>query len=126
MSRLALIACALMLGGCDSGPPTKTKSIRVGATNPFHDRLMTLSELNRSLALRRAVQDSGESCRKIERSGFQGDHQSLKMWNASCAGGLDYAVFIAPTGDVQVRKCSDATTLGLPECRIEANQSAER
>lgn len=119
MSRLAPIAAAglALLAGCDSGPPTKTKSIKVAATNPFHDRLMAATELNRSLALRRAVQDSGERCKRIERSGFQGDHQALKMWRASCSDGGDYAVFIGSTGDVQVRKCADAKTLGLPECR---------
>ena len=114
------VAALLALAGCDSGPPTKTKSIKVVQGHPFHDRLMALSELNRSLALRRAVQDAGESCRKIDRSAFQGDHQALKMWNASCSGGRDYALFIAPNGDVQVRKCSDAAALKLPECKLEA------
>lgn len=120
MRATVWICSLLLLAGCDGGPPTNTRSIKVNQTNPFHDRLSALSELNRSLALRRAVQDSGESCRKIERSAFQGDYQALKMWTASCASGRDYAVFIAPNGDVQVRKCADAKTLGLPECRLEA------
>lgn len=112
-------AIALMASGCDSGPPTRTKSIQVAQANPFHDRLVGLSELNRSLALRRAVQDSGQSCRKIDASAHQGEYQGLKMWTARCSGGRDWAVFIAPNGDVQVRSCADARALGLPACRLD-------
>lgn len=118
-SVLTAFSLTLLLAGCDGGPPTKTKSINVAQTNPFHERLMGLSELNRSLALRRAVQDSGEACKKIDRSGFQGEFKGLKMWTAGCSGGRDYAVFIAANGDVQVRRCAHARELGLPECKIE-------
>lgn len=125
MDRSALIACALLAtAGCDSGPPTQTRTTKVVIANPYHDRLMALSELNRSLALRRAVQDSGEACKKIERSGFQGEFKALKMWTASCSDSGDFAVFIAPNGDVQVRKCSDAAALKLPPCRLEDGPSS--
>lgn len=120
MRRLLWIGAALAIAGCDGGPPTQTRPIKVNQTNPFHDQLSALSELNRSLALRRAVQDAGMSCRKIERSAFQGDYQGLKYWTASCGGTLDYALFIAPNGEVQVRKCADAGELGLPACRLDA------
>lgn len=120
MHRFALIAClALAAPGCDSGPPTETRSTKMVIANPYHDRLMALSELNRSLALRRAVQDNGEACKRIESSNFQGEYQRLKMWTASCSDSGDFAVFIAPNGDVQVRKCTDARELGMPECRLE-------
>jgi len=123
MQRFALIAFALVAAaGCDGGdPPTRTKTTKMAIANPYHDRLTTLSELNRSLALRRAVQDAGEACKKIERSAFQGEFKALKMWTASCSDSGDFALFIAPNGDVQVRKCSDAKTLGLPECKLETS-----
>jgi hypothetical protein len=111
MATLALSAAA-----CDSGPPRQARTKMVIA-NPFHDRLMALSDLNRSLALRRAVQDSGEACKKIDRSAFQGEHKALKMWTATCSDSGDFALFIAPNGDVQVRRCRDAQALGLPACK---------
>jgi hypothetical protein len=112
-----------LLAGCDGGggeSQTAPRQVnKMVVANPYHDRLMGLSELNRSLALRRAVQDAGEACKKIERSAFQGDFKALKMWTASCSDSGDFAVFIAPNGDAQVRKCADAATLGLPPCRTE-------
>ena len=45
------------------------------------------------------------------------------MWTARCSDGNDWAVFIAPNGDVQVRDCAEAATLALPACRFETNQT---
>lgn len=121
MMRPASLCCLLLAAaGCDQGPARQTKTTKMVVANPFHDGLMTLSELNRSLALRRAVQDAGESCKKIERSAFQGDFKQLKMWTASCGAPRDYALFIAPNGDVQVRRCQHMAELKLPACRTEA------
>jgi hypothetical protein len=39
------------------------------------------------------------------------------MWVALCADGKNYAVFIAPTDDVQVRDCAEHAQLSLPACR---------
>ena len=68
MVRLSwLIGAAMLIAGCDGGGPSpKTKSIT--AANPYQDKLAALGELDRSLALRRAVQDTGEPCKKIESS----------------------------------------------------------
>ncbi len=113
-----LIGGAVLIAGCDSGaPPTKTKSIT--AANPYQERLTSLGELDRSLALRRAVQDSGQPCKKIEASAYQGTYKSLHMWTARCSQGKDWGLFIAPNGDVQVRSCAHLKQLGLPECRLE-------
>lgn len=113
-----LIGAAMLVAGCDGGgPPTRTKSIT--AANPYQERLAALGELDRSLALRRAVQDSGESCRKVESSAYQGMYKSLHMWTARCSQGKDWGLFIAPNGDVQVRSCAHLKQLGLPECRLE-------
>jgi hypothetical protein len=115
-------AALLALAACDGGgPPTKTKSITLA--NPFQEKLAGLSEVNRSLALRRAVQDTGEPCKRIEASGYQGMYKSLHMWTARCSEGRDWGLFIAPNGDVQVRSCEHLKSLGLPECRFETAAS---
>lgn len=110
------------LAGCDGGttdtaPANKVISVKV--TSEYIEGLKRLSEMNRGLALRRAVQDSGESCKRVEASGYQEDYGNLSMWTARCSDGKDWALFIAPNGDVQVRSCGDAQELGLPACRLE-------
>ena len=115
----AALALSLLLAGCDSGggEAPKTKSIR--PSNPFVEQLKSLSEQNRGLGLRRAVQDSKQRCKKVETSAYQQDYKNLSMWTLRCTDG-EYAIFIAPSGDVQVRTCKDVKTLGLPECRMSA------
>lgn len=116
------LAAAMLLAGCDGGSaPTKTRSIV--PANPFQEKLAGLSELNRSLALRRAVQDTGEPCKRIEASAYQGMYKSLHMWTARCSEGRDWGLFIAPNGDVQVRSCAHLKQLGLPECKLEEKKS---
>lgn len=118
MRSCLLIGAVLLLAGCDGGgAPTKVKSIT--AANPYQERLAALSELDRSLALRRAVQDAGEPCKRIEASAYQGIYKSLHMWTARCSEGREWGLFIAPNGDVQVRSCAHLKQLGLPECRLE-------
>ena len=119
MARWMAAAMALALAGCGDGAdetPSRTTSIK--ASNPHAEQLKELSELNRGLALRRAIQDSGSTCKKVERSSYQQEYRNLSMWTARCSDQRGWAVFIAPSGDVQVRECKDASALGLPECRI--------
>jgi hypothetical protein len=115
----AILPLLLVLAGCgDDGdaPERNVTKIVVAKGNPYHQRLLALSDTNRKLALRRAVQDDGGDCRTIRDSAYQQDHEGMAMWIARCGGG-DWAVFVAPSGFVQVRACKDAAELGLPECR---------
>ncbi len=113
------LALALALGGCDGGAgggENKTKAMK--PANEYVERLKRLSEQNRGLALRRAVQDTGQKCKKAVSSGYQEDYKNLSVWTLRCTDG-EYALFIAPNADVQVRSCADAKALGLPACRFE-------
>jgi hypothetical protein len=80
MGRVWIGALALLAGaGCDSGaPPTEKRKVVIA--NPHHEQLMKLSELNRSLALRRAIQDSREYCKKIVSSAYVGPYKGQQMW----------------------------------------------
>ena len=116
-TRWVICAAVLALPACDAGaPPTRTKSIT--AANPYQEKLAALSEVNRSLALRRAVQDTGGACKRVQATAYQGVYKALHMWTARCSEGRDWGVFIAPNGDVQVRSCEHLKRLGLPECRL--------
>ena len=123
MVRLvAMTGLALALASCDSGGGDTTKTRSIKAANPHVEQLKSLSEFNRGMGLRRAVRDSGQRCKKVEYSGFQEDYKNLSMWTLRCTDG-EYGIFIAPTGDVQVRRCRDMASLNLPECRLPARTS---
>jgi len=118
----ALSLTAAALGACGSGESEPAKTRSIAASNPHVEQLKSLSEFNRGMGLRRAVLDSRQRCKKVDWSGYQEDYKNLSMWAVDCSDG-DYAVFIAPSGDVQVRQCRHLKSLGLPECRLPAAQS---
>ena len=110
------VSLGLLLAGCEDGAPEKGVAA-VRAANPHSDQLKAMSEPSRNLGLYRAIRDSGQRCKKVEGGGYQQEYQNLAMWTARCSDSGDWAVFIAPNADVQVRPCADLKTLGLPECR---------
>jgi hypothetical protein len=123
IGRIAASCLALAaLAACGSGEsePTRTKSI--APSNPHVEQLKGLSEFNRGMGLRRAVLETRQRCKKVDWSGYQEDYKNLSMWAVDCSDG-DYAVFIAPSGDVQVRQCRHLGQLGLPECKFPPKQS---
>ncbi|HEV2746750.1 MAG TPA: hypothetical protein VGW34_05575 [Allosphingosinicella sp.] len=119
MLKRASAVLLLAVAGCDGGPQEPAKTTKMKAGNPYVEQLRALNDMNRGLALRRAIQDSGEACKKVDSSGYQQDYKNLSMWTARCSDGRDWAVFIAPNADVQVRNCADVQQLGLPACRFE-------
>ena len=112
----AALVAALAASGCDDGAPAENVT-RIKVANPHHDQLRALSEPMRRLALFRAVRDSGKRCKRVEAGRYQEDHRGLAMWVALCDDGRQWAVFIAPNADIQVRACTEAAALDLPQCR---------
>lgn len=110
-------ALLLMTGAaaCDDGEPRNVTKIVVNKGNPYHEKMLALSPTSRMLALRRAIQDEGNSCPRITDSAYQQQHEGMAMWTARCSNG-DWAVYVAPSGIVQTRPCAHAKQLGLPEC----------
>jgi hypothetical protein len=41
----------------------------------------------------------------------------MAMWTARCTDSGEWAVFIAPVGTVQVRRCANVVSLKLPACQ---------
>jgi hypothetical protein len=125
MKLMAIAGGALLIGalaGCDNGTSNGAhdrQAVTMKPSSEYVEQLRALSELNRGLALRRAVQDEGNRCKRVERSGYQEDYKNLSMWTLRCTDTGDWAVFIAPNGDVQSRKCADLAELKLPVCRMD-------
>ena len=112
---LAAAALAILVAGCEQGrPPEEVKQIAV--ENPYHDRLNTLSDQYRRLAIMDAIRRNGRRCQRVEVTRFQEDYRGMKMWVALCNDGRHWATFIAPNGDTQVRSCDDSARLRLPQC----------
>jgi hypothetical protein len=120
MKGLAIIAIGgLLLAGCEDGAPERNVT-QVVAVNPHSDQLKALSEPTRYLGLYRALRDNGQGCKRVDRGAYQQQYKTMAMWTAHCTDTGDYAIYIAPNGDVQVSACKDARELGLPECRAAA------
>lgn len=125
MRRLGWTGAAIaMMAACDSAPPAAAPT-KIEVANPFHDRLLGLSVLNRSLGLRRAIQDAGQGCQRITATAYQEPYKGQHLWIGRCEPEGDYAIFIGPNGDAQVRRCADAANLQLPVCRTDRMDRVE-
>jgi hypothetical protein len=125
LSTLAALAAPLALGlaGCGQAPGGGNVTT-IRAANPQSEQLKGLSELYRNLGLRRAIMDSGQKCKKSEGGAYQQDYKNMAMWTTHCVDSGDWAIFISPGGEVQVRPCGDLAALGLPTCQRSAAAAA--
>ena len=121
---IASAAAALLaaLPGCGGSPQSNeaaSKAKQVTIRNRPHEELLALPDDLRRVGLVRAIRDTRNRCpRRVEPNPVhQGDYRGMALWTARCDNNQQYAIFIAPSGDVQVRKCEDMGRLGLPACR---------
>jgi hypothetical protein len=115
-AMMAGAAAMLALAGCEDGAPDpQRKTLKLA--NPTSEGLMKLTELYRFLGLRRAIVDNGQRCKRVDRGTYQQDYKNMAMWAARCTDSGEWAVFIAPSGDVQVRRCGNLAKIGLPACK---------
>jgi hypothetical protein len=113
------IAALLCLGLCacgDSGSTPERQVTKVEMANPISDQLKGGNDLFRSIGLRRAIVDSGHRCKNVDAGGFQQSFKNYALWTAHCSDSGDWAVFIAPAGEAEARRCTDMATLKLPSC----------
>ena len=85
--------------GADEGRP------KIRMANEHHDGLL------------RAIRQTGHRCQNVDNAGYQEEYRNMRMWVANCgAEERNFAIYIAPNGDVQVRDCAQAGQLALPRC----------
>jgi hypothetical protein len=113
------LAALAALAACEDGAPEPERTA-VKAANPISDQLKGLSEVYRFLGLRRAIVDNGQRCKRVDRGGHQEEYKTMAMWTAHCTDTGDWAIFIAPNASVQVRRCGNLASIGLPACRMPA------
>lgn len=126
MRSTALICiAALLAAGCGQQDSQQAQPVqKITVRSAEQDALHKASELNRVIALKRAIYDSGYSCKRITRSGYVGTYENLDMWTATCTEGRAWAIFVGPDGSAQVRDCADVARFGLPKCEVQPPASS--
>jgi hypothetical protein len=114
---IAALGLPLMLIACGESQPAKPRQAIV-VRSEAQDQLHKLDDMNRDIALKRAIHASGFRCKRVTKSGYVQEHGNLSMWTANCDERIDWAIFAGPDGSAQVRPCADLAQLGLPACEI--------
>ena len=113
--RLAIGLAVLALAACGKAPGNDAApAISVRSANM--DSLHSMTEANRQIALKHSIQDSGVVCKRVTATRYVGVYKNMDMWSATCGDGHQWALFVAPNDDVQVRLCKDSEAVGLPRC----------
>lgn len=94
-------------------------------TNPFNAQLRALDPLRRMASIRRAVISSGGRCTRVTIAQDDGLYGNLAKWSVRCGTDGDYAIFLGPGGEVQMRECSELKGLKLPACTLPPPAPAE-
>ena len=122
-ARLILaLTVPLTLAACDDSQPTQPRQPIV-VRSEAQDQLHQLDDMNRDIALKRAILESGFRCKRVTGSGYVQEYRNLSMWTARCDDGRDWAIFAGPDGSAQVRLCKDVVEQGLPACVINKDGS---
>ena len=122
MRLLTAALCVLALAACgENSPPPDQQKIKVRSAE--QNQLHQLDAMNLAIGLKRAIYDSGYTCKRITDAGFVGEWKNLDMWVAHCVYDqgppVDWAIFAGPDGGAQVRNCKDVDSSGLPKCEIK-------
>lgn len=121
MTRHApLLIAAALLAACDSGqnpaPPVQNDIMIRSAQQ---QQLFDLNDLDRAIALKRAIVDQGLRCAQIVSTGYVTRFKDMDVWTATCSDDRQWSLFVGANDSVQVRLCDDNEKIGLPACKIE-------
>ena len=120
MIRSALLMSAFLLASCGkSENPAPPLQNDIMVRSEAQQRLFDLNDLDRAIALKRAIADQGLRCAQIVTTGFVTRYRDMDMWTAACADKRQWALFIAANDSVQVRLCDNNEKIGLPACKIQ-------
>ncbi len=124
LSAPSLALLVMLIGGCDrkAAEPAPARS-EIKVRSESQKRLTAASDLNRAIALKRAIMATGATCPRVAATGFVGPYKNMDFWTASCTDKFnrtrDWAIFVGADDTVQVRLCADAKAAGLPACTVQ-------
>ena len=120
MIRRVALLLPLLLAGCDGGdapqPPLQND---IMVRSAAQQRLFELNDLDRAIALKRAILEQGLRCGQIVSTGYVTRYRDMDMWSATCNDDRQWALFISANDSVQVRLCADNEKIGLPPCTVQ-------
>lgn len=121
MRPAALLFSACLLASCGSGgdqaaPPLQNDVV---VRSEAQQKLFDLNDLDRAIALKRAISDQGLRCSQIVSTGYVTRFRDMDMWTATCSDERQWALFIGANDSVQARLCADNEKIGLPACTIQ-------
>jgi hypothetical protein len=121
MIRLAvLMVPAMLLAACGkSESPSPPVQNDIMVRSDAQQQLFKLNDLDRAIALKRAIADQGLRCPQIVSTGYVTRYKDMDMWTATCGDKREWALFIAANDSVQVRLCGDNEKIGLPACKVQ-------
>jgi hypothetical protein len=121
MMRSALLTIsAALLAACDGGNPAEPPLQNdIMVRSDAQQKLFDLSDLDRAIALKRAIADQGLRCGQIVSTGYVTRFRDMDLWTATCGDNRQWALFIGANDSVQVRLCVDNEKVGLPPCTIQ-------
>lgn len=112
----------LPLAACGSEPQAPAPKQKITVRSEGQKQMHQLNEMNRAIALKRAIYDTGAACLRVTKSGFVGPYENTEQWTATCEDKFkrtrDWALYIGADDSVQVRLCDDVVKAGLPACVI--------
>ena len=116
----ALLVSACLLASCSGGeesaPPLQND---IMVRSAVQKQLLDLNDLDRAIALKRAISDQGLRCGQIVTTGFVTRFRDMDMWTATCSDDREWALFVGANDSVQVRLCADNEKIGLPACTVQ-------
>ena len=116
----ALLIPAFLLAACESSeesaPPLQND---IMVRSEAQQRLFDLNDLDRAIALKRAIADQGLRCERIVSTGYVTRYKDMDMWTATCGDDRQWALFVGANDSVQVRLCTDNEKIGLPACTVQ-------
>ena len=114
-----LIAGAL-LASCGQGdnpaPPVQNE---IMVRSEAQQQLFNLNDLDRAIALKRAIAEQGLRCARIISTGYVTRYKDMDVWAATCDDDRQWSLFISANDSVQVRLCDDNEKIGLPACTVK-------
>ena len=116
----ALLMTLTLLGACQQEAAPPAKPVEITVRSESQKQLSAANDLDRAIALKRAIMDSRASCRRVASTGFVGTYKNMDYWTATCIDQFDrpreWAIFVGADDSVQVRLCKDTAAVGLPAC----------
>jgi hypothetical protein len=115
-----LLIAASLVAACNQGeapPPPVQNDIVI--RSDMQKQLLELGELDRAIALKRAIMGQGLRCAQIASTGYVGRYKDMDVWTATCGDDRQWSLFVSANDSVQVRLCDDNEKIGLPACKVQ-------